>query len=304
MLDVSVENSPHNQPLMKNTDSQVIEIEFNAKKQHYQETVFTLGNGYLGTRGTFEEGYPQDFPVTIIDGIYDDEKIGRTQLINCPNWLPLVVTVAGERFSMDSGKIIKYKRQLDLHLNLVSRHVQWRSPAGHTLNFYFERFASLADQHILAIRCQITSLDFTGDVSVEVGFDAKPKIPDEKHWRTLNQGGIEQIIWLQSRTIYSGIQLGMAAKLVVEGDDNASVSVESSSGNPTLVTSFKTFPGKTVAVEKIVTLFTSQDAEIPIAAALQRLADEPRYTNLLAAHIAAWNQEAISRKQRLHLDCI
>jgi kojibiose phosphorylase len=45
-----------------------------------------------------------------------------------------------------------------------------------------------------------------------------------------------------------------------------------------------------VAIEKIVTMFTSRESQIPIAAALQRLADEPRYTTLLAAHITAWDQ--------------
>lgn len=294
MLDVSVENSPHNQLIVKSTVSQVIEREFNPTELHYQETVFTLSNGYLGTRGTFEEGYPQDWPVTMIDGVYD-EKIPHTKLVNCPNWLPLVVTVAGERFSMDSGEIIKYERQLDLRLGLVSRCVRWRSPAGHTLDFYFERFASLADQHILAIRCQITSIDFTGDVTVEVGFDPNPKIA-EQHWRTLNQGGIEQIIWLQSQTVHSEIQLGMAAKLVVDGDETLPVWVESTSSNPSLFTSFQCFPGKTVVLEKIVTVFTSQDTEIPIAAALQRLADEPRYTILLASHVAACEKERITSK--------
>ncbi|MBE9049743.1 glycoside hydrolase family 65 protein [Nostocales cyanobacterium LEGE 11386] len=296
MLDVFIENSLQNQPLINSTAWKVIETEFNATQLHEQETVFTLGNGYLGTRGTFEEGYPHDYPATMIYGIYDDVAIAHTELVNCPNWLPLVVTVAGECFRMDSGEILKYERQLDLRLGLVTRDVRWRSPAGHTLDFHFERFTSLADQHVLAIRCQITSIDFEGDITVEVGFDAQPKTQGVQHWRTFNQGGIEQIIWLQSRTIYSGIQLGMAAKLVVEGDDAASIRVENTSGAPTLATTLQLFPEKTVAVEKIVTLFTSQDTEIPIAAALQRLADEPRYTTLLAAHLAAWDTQIVTRK--------
>ena len=34
------------------------EDSFDPKKQHHKETIFTIGNGYLCTRGAFEEGYP------------------------------------------------------------------------------------------------------------------------------------------------------------------------------------------------------------------------------------------------------
>ncbi|MDZ7963896.1 MAG: glycoside hydrolase family 65 protein [Nostoc sp. DedSLP03] len=290
MLNVSTSNSQQNQQLIDNTDWNVIETEFNPTQLHHKETVFTLGNGLLGVRGTFEEGYPQDFPGVLIHGVYDDVTITHTELVNCPNWLPLVVKVAGDRFSMDSGEILNYERRLDLRLGLVSRDVRWRSPNGHTLDFHFERFISLADQHVLAIRAQITSVDFEGEITVEAGFDSEPHTQGVKHWRTLNQGGIEQIIWLNSTTLHSNIQLGMAAKLVVDGDETAPVSVENAFTSPTLTTTLELYPGKTVTVEKIVTLFTSRETEIPIATALQRLAEEPRYTTLLAAHITAWEQ--------------
>jgi trehalose/maltose hydrolase-like predicted phosphorylase len=310
MIDVSFGNHPYNQQLLDTTDQKVIETKFDATQQHHQETIFSLSNGFLETRGTFEEGYPQDCQATLIQNIYDDVTTTDSRFVNCPDWLPLVVTVtsksfnlqemgkisSSERFSMDSGEIITYKRQLDLGLHLLSRDVRWRSPAGHTLDFHFERFTSLADQHVSAICCQITSIDFTGDITVEVGFNTKPDNEGIQHWRTLNKGGIDQIIWLQSQAPRSGIQLGMAAKLIVEGDYTAPMSVGNVSGSPTLTTTFQSFPGKTVAVEKIVTLFTSQDTEIPIAEALQRLADEPRYMNLLREHVAAIHAVQIPKK--------
>jgi len=35
---------------------QIVETEFDPAGQRARETVFSIGNGYLGTRGTFEEG--------------------------------------------------------------------------------------------------------------------------------------------------------------------------------------------------------------------------------------------------------
>ncbi|AFY34816.1 beta-phosphoglucomutase [Calothrix sp. PCC 7507] len=290
MIKASDHYLQYNQQMIASTDWNVIETNFDPAQLHHKETVFTLSNGYLGTRGTFEEGYPRDSPATLIHGVYDDVAITHTELVNCPNWLPLVVTVAGDRFSMDSGEILHYERRLDLRLGIVSRDIRWRSPQGHTLDLHFERFASLADQHVLAIRCQITSLDFAGDISIEVGFDEEVDNQGVKHWKTLNQGGVEQIIWLYHQTRRSEIKLGMAAKLVVEGDDAAAVRLENADVSPSLTTTCHCVPGKTVTVEKIVTVFTSRETEIPIAAALERLADEPSYATLLAAHITAWEQ--------------
>ncbi|MBW4667740.1 MAG: glycoside hydrolase family 65 protein [Cyanomargarita calcarea GSE-NOS-MK-12-04C] len=276
MLNLTVPNPQKKRQLLDVTGWNIIETEFNPLELHHKETVFTLSNGYLGTRGSFEEGYPQDSAATLINGVYDDVAISHTELVNCPNWLPFVVKVKGERFSMDTGEILSYERRLDMRLGVLSRDVKWRSPSGHTLQFHFERFVSLASEHILGTRCQIASVDFTGDISIEVGFDAKPHTQGVPHWKTLNQSDVEDISWLWNQTLHSGIELGMAAKLVLD-DENA------------IAKSFQIQPGETVTLEKIVTVFTSRDTENPIVAAKQCLNDVPSYTTLLAAHIAAWD---------------
>ncbi|MEC4815338.1 MAG: glycoside hydrolase family 65 protein [Scytonema sp. PMC 1069.18] len=282
MVYLSQQMAQSDRQLFDSTGWNIIETEFNPNQLHHKETVFTLANGYLGTRGSFEEGYPHDSSATLIHGIYDDVAIATTTLVNCPNWLSLVVRIDGERFRLDAGEIIDYERRLDMRLGLLNREVRWRSPMGHTLDFHFARFVSLADRHVLAIRCQITSQDFEGDISVEIDFDPDPLTQGVQHWKTVNRGSTANTIWLHSQTLHSGMQLGMAAKLLVDGQEDAdreSVSV-----------SFHCLPNQTVTVEKIVTLFTSREVENPLVAALNRLADEPSYTTLLAAHIAAWEQ--------------
>ena len=57
------------------TDWTVTEPHFDPAKLRARETVFTIGNGYLGTRGSFEEGYPQALPATLIHGVYDDVAV-------------------------------------------------------------------------------------------------------------------------------------------------------------------------------------------------------------------------------------
>jgi trehalose/maltose hydrolase-like predicted phosphorylase len=257
----------------------VIETEFNPHKLHHKETVFTLSNGYLGTRGTFPEGYPGDCAATYINGVYDDVPVGTKELAQAPNWLPLIIKVDGETFRLDTGKILNYERRLDLRLGLLSRDVRWCSPSGHTIDLHFEQFVSFADCHVMAIRCLITSVDFTGNISVEIGFDAEP-ITNEgmKHWHTIKSGITDNSIWLHSQTIHSQIQLGMAAQLVVEDKEH------------TAAKSVDCVPGQTISLEKIVTIFTSRETANPFVTASNHLSELPSYTTLLAAHIAAWAQ--------------
>lgn len=263
----------------------ILETEFNPAKLHAQETVFTIGNGYLGTRGSFEEGFPGDQSATLIHGIFDDAPIVSTELVNCPNWLPLIIQLDGQAFRLDHGEILNYDRTLNLKLGLLTRSIRWRSPNGHTLEFRFERFCSFADQHLMAIRCQITSIDFTGKIAIESGFEPHPTTVSLPHWMTLKSGGLKNLIWLSTETLHSGLELGLAAKLTVT-KDNETLNVENNTA--TLTASTQLNPGQIITAEKIISIDTSRDTEFPLTVALRRLAKAPSYTTLFAAHMTAW----------------
>lgn len=288
MLSLSINNSQQSQQSNDSKNWEIIETSFNSSELHHKETVFTLGNGYLGVRGSFEEGYIHEHSGTIINGVYDDVAIAATEIVNCPNWLPLTIKVAGETFRMDCGEILEYKRKLDMRLGILTRDVRWKSPSGYTLDLHFERFVSLASQHFLAIHCEITSLDYAGEIEVTAGFESEPHTLGIEHWQTIKEGGTDKIIWLHSKTLHSGIELGMAAKLLIENEaDNFAREFECSSQ---LTKNFQINPGETVSVEKIVTIYTSRETSTPAEIALIDLVEAPSYSTLLATHIAAWER--------------
>jgi beta-phosphoglucomutase len=268
----------------------VTETEFDPACLHHQETVFVLSNGYLGTRGTFEEGYPGAWPATLIHGVYDFIPIYHTELANGPDWLPLAISVEGQRFRLDRGEILRYERQLDLRRGLLRRQVCWRSPAGHTLDLCFERFASLADPHLLALRCQIIPLDFEGQVQVQASLNGYPANDGVMHWEWLDQGEAGDMVWLQVRTRYSAIELGLASRITVDGADGVHIQACGCQGYPTLAATYHARPGQTVTVEKIVTIFTSRETEAPAQAAQAKLAGMPGYAALFVAHEATWDE--------------
>ncbi len=269
------------------TDWTLTEPEFDPAKLRARETVFTIGNGYLGTRGSFEEGYPNALPITLINGVYDDVPVVYTELANCPDWLLLVVIINGEQFRLDRGEILAYERRLDLRQGVLSRSIRWRSPDGNTVDLKFERFASLADEQVLAMRCEITPIDFDGTIEVQSSINGYPENQGFDHWEHLNRGKTEQGVWLHVRTRSTQIELGMAAKMTTSGSETLS-QVINTPDCPTLTTTFVVTTGQGVSVEKLVTVFTSRETKLPVQAAQAKLATLTSYAPLLAAHQQAW----------------
>ncbi|HVU70212.1 MAG TPA: hypothetical protein VHD63_23990, partial [Ktedonobacteraceae bacterium] len=117
------------------------------KRVHSQETVFTIGNGYFCTRGSFEEGYPRATPATLLHGVFDAVPIAKEELANAPDWTTIKLFLNGERFRLERGTLLDYQRELDLRTGVLRRTVVWESPAGIRVHIEVERFASLADVH-------------------------------------------------------------------------------------------------------------------------------------------------------------
>ncbi len=278
---------------MDATSWTITETEFDPAHLHHQETVFTIGNGYLGTRGAFEEGYPGARPATLIHGVFDDAPIVHTELANAPDWLLFILLVNGERFGMDRGEVLDYERTLDMRRGVLTRTVRWRSPAGRTVDIHIERFASLADPHVLAIRYQVTPLDDDGWIEFRAGINGHMDNDGWLHWHRVDQGGGDDgPLWLHSRTRRSGIELGQAATLVVSGSDHVTERAMDCENCPTIVAECKAKQGQTITAEKLVTIYSSRDVDDVCEAAVAKLDDlidaDLSYEALLTAHEAAW----------------
>ncbi|MBF2075263.1 MAG: beta-phosphoglucomutase [Synechococcales cyanobacterium C42_A2020_086] len=271
------------------TDWTVIEPQFDPERLHARETIFTVGNGYLSTRGSFEEGFNRAWAMTLIHGVYDSVPIVYTELANCPDWLPLSLTIDGERFRLDRGELLSYERVLDLRRAVLSRKLRWRSPSGKTVDLTFERFTSLADVHVLGLRCQITPVNFAGTIKMQASLNGYAENQGFNHWEWLDQGEVDHGVWLNMRTRSSHIELGMAFGLRIVGTD-AALETASTPGYPTVETTCTASLGQTITFEKLVTVFTSRDQVQPTQAAREKLLSLPGYSELLHDHEHAWEQ--------------
>lgn len=278
------------------TVMETAEAEFNPTQLHHKETVFTLSNGYLGTRGSYEEGFPGASPATLINGIYDDAPIVSPELVNCPDWLLLTILIGDaaevqHRFRLDQGTVIRYQRWLDMQRGLLNRQIRWRSPHGQTLDLWFERLVSLADPHVMALRCRIAPIDFDAPFEVHASLNGYPSNDGLLHWDWLDQGGQRDSVWLHSRTRHSKVELGMAARLQVAGAEDVQLSTSGFQAFPTIIAKFHARSRQSVMLEKLVTVFTSRDTEMPVQAAQTKLAELTGYAAVREAHETAWARQ-------------
>ncbi|MCK5853547.1 glycoside hydrolase family 65 protein [bacterium] len=160
-------------------------------------TQFSIGNGYMGLRGSYEElgtKFVQGFFVERIfrksivrffapadtfcrkKYIFNEELMPTAleayKLQNLPDTLYCKIWLDGQPFRLWDGKLLEYNRSLDLRTGLLSRTVKWNDGNGKITSLTFRRFCSMSDRHLIAQEITITPENWSGKISIESGIDA------------------------------------------------------------------------------------------------------------------------------------
>ncbi len=278
---------------------ELTEFPFHPEKLNHFETLFTIGNGYLATRGTFEEGCAGDIATTLVHGIYDHAPGTLVpDLVNIPNWLPIRIWIDGTLFRLvnqndttpqpPDGAVLGYRRTLELDHGLMRREVLFRAASGSVVRVVFERFASLKEVHVLAQRVQITAVDGAPEVVVESSIDPDVSNSGTRHWTEMSQNLHDSMVMVQATTGQSGYRLGMASQLV----SRYPVLEQPDGSVPVVSTRFRLEPEASAKIDKFTTVYTSRDvAENEVLTAAQdtlRSAVGRGYDRLQAEHKAEW----------------
>ena len=255
---------------------QVHEASWEPVKMAHKETVFTLGNGLASSRGVLEEGYVGERRTTFVHGIFDDVPIVMTEIANAPDWMSIDILLDGERLRLEEGTLLAYHRHLDLRAGLLVRTVRWESPGGRRTRLRFERFMSLANRNLLALRVQVTPENWTGPVEVRSALFGHVDNLGVAHWNNVAQGQREGMIWLRSRTRSSGVELALASQ-VRRDDGPARSDFWDVPGQPTQRLLLDAQEGEELTLTKLVTLADSRHHDTPLPVAKIVLAEALEY---------------------------
>lgn len=147
---------------------------YQPEREDFYESIFSLGNGYMGVRGFLEE-QPEIGPsqtCTYIAGIYDYLKSEITDMVNTPNFSSSRITLNGEQFNYMAGKIIEFTRYLNLKEGSLTKSFIWEDKNGSKTKIETIRFLSIDNRHIGAMRYKVVPLNYSGTLTFETAIDA------------------------------------------------------------------------------------------------------------------------------------
>ncbi|MEJ7808230.1 MAG: glycosyl hydrolase family 65 protein, partial [Telluria sp.] len=157
------------------------EIAFDTATNFLHETLFALGNGYIGLRGCHEEGYAgpagTSLDGTYLNGFYESEPIAYPEaafgfattnqfMLNVPNAKGIELWLDDERFDLMHGTLSSYERTLDFRTGILRRSLEWTSPSGKRLALVSRRLVSFAHKHLFALEVALTPRNFAGTLQV------------------------------------------------------------------------------------------------------------------------------------------
>jgi kojibiose phosphorylase len=151
----------------QDTEWVILENGFALTREHEIESLFAIGNGFVGSRGSLAEESALSAPATFVAGVFDTEPGSVPALARAPEWSQLIATVNGSSLRLASSEPLEHRRALDMRQGILWRQWRHRDPAGRITSVQGMRLASLADRHLLLQSVTFTAENYSGLVTVE-----------------------------------------------------------------------------------------------------------------------------------------
>ncbi|VDG22861.1 glycoside hydrolase family 65 protein [Lactiplantibacillus mudanjiangensis] len=181
----------------------VISHELVPTDKRLQESMTSIGNGYMGMRGMFEEHYSND----TLKGIYlggvwypDKTRVGWWKngypayfgkVINAVNFIKINLTIDGDQVDLAKDEISDFTLDLDMHTGILHRSFIVNKN-GKRIQFDIDRFVSVAQKELFDVHYNVHNLS---EEPVQIGFISQIDADvfnedanyDEQFWQVLDK---------------------------------------------------------------------------------------------------------------------
>lgn len=224
-----------------------------------RSTVFLLGNGYMGYRGTLEEWKKEETVACIVSNTYDRNGTKPRELCNVPNALYTRVFIGGEETSFLKSKSSNYKRELNLKNATLERRVILEDSKGNKCEVRVERFCSMDNLHLLLLQYSIKSMESKIEVAIETGIDGDVWDINGPHFESYRTGSSGKTINIEVITREQKIKIAVAETCQVFGREGCRETISKSPKKILRRIEFDLDKHETVTLEKTVAIYTSND---------------------------------------------
>jgi len=259
----------------------IIETEFYARFLSQTETLFSVGNGYLGMRGNQDEGIPnsqtgtfingfhETWPITYSEGAFGFAKTGQTML-NVTDAKVFKLYVDDEPFFLPTASLQLFERTLDMQEGTLERRVLWETAVGKQVLIESKRLVSLHHRHVAAISYQVTILNADAPVviSSEVVGDQSNQagINDPRHAKGFQYKVLkaqdhyaqEMRILMTHRSQHSGMTIACGVDHIIDSGAGYSYTSHCDGDHGKVVYSVNAKRGKPINICKFITYHSSR----------------------------------------------
>jgi alpha,alpha-trehalose phosphorylase len=254
------------------------------------ETALALSNGYLGVRGTLDEGRPVSAPGVFVNGFHETwpivhaedafglARVGQT-IVTVPDASVIELYVDDEPLFVPTARMPEYRRVLDMRNGVLTRELIWATPSGKHVRVRSTRLVSFEYRHVMAVSYEVT-IDRHAPVVLRSRVLARandlrdpsasddnandPRIARRLGGRVLDARVVEpdgERIVLGYQTMRSGMTLGLAVDHVRDVPSPHRVSVRVDPDASQFVLAVDAEPDVPIRVVKYATYQTSRSVD-------------------------------------------
>ncbi len=205
----------HNKYLV--TDEwKIIEDLWRPELNQGSESIFSIGNGFMGQRANFEEDYSgQSLQGSYLGGVYfpDKTRVGWwkngypeyfAKVLNSVNWIGLKIEIDGINLDLAKATVSHFYRELNMQEGHLTRRFRAEIAPGKIVEVDAQRFVSMTRKEIGAIRYSFKLIQFNASVKITpyLDFDVinHDSNYEEKFWESVSENVATQKAVIEAKT--------------------------------------------------------------------------------------------------------
>ncbi len=195
----------------------IIENTFDKTKVTASESIFSIGNGYMGQRANFEETYSgETFQGNYIGGIYypDKTRVGWwkngypeyfAKVLNAPNWIGISIQINEQELDLNTCIVSNFYREMQMKEGWLKRSFTATLPNGNQIAVESTRFISFKINEVGVINYKVKALNFSGKITfnpfIDAGIKNEDANYDEYFWKILEVNHTDDHAYICSETL-------------------------------------------------------------------------------------------------------
>ncbi|MEE8825339.1 maltose phosphorylase [Lentilactobacillus sunkii] len=291
----------------------IVTHDFKPEDKRLQESMTSLGNGYMGMRGFFEEDYSGDTLAGIyLGGVWypDKTRVGWWKngypdyfgkVVNAVNFIKMGIQINGESIDLAKDKFSDFELNLDMKRALLTRSFTV-TKGDAKVAVKFERFLSVAQQELSVQRASVknvgsSKVSLVIDSAIDGDVKNEDSNYDERFWEvhSTEQGTDSGSVIAETTPnpfgtprFTSGMEMRNVTDLKAEKIDQTNEKEVANEFSGELA------PNESAQLEKRVIVVTSRDYDTQeaLTAAMHQLSDKvatQSYDELFEAHEKIWD---------------